>query len=114
LIPAETLLGFSATPAQAGGWGLLDAGDTRTVAAAAAAHPATRWCLTVTGPDGTALAHGCARGPRPRLLDELEPQPPPAQLGELLRRLNITLTPIARGACDHAHAEDGYVPSRTR
>ena len=30
-------------------------------------------------PDGTALAHGCARGPRPRLLDDLEPQPPPAQ-----------------------------------
>ena len=50
-------------------WGLLDRDDTRAVATAAAAHPRTRWCATLTGPDGTALAHGCARGPRPRLLD---------------------------------------------
>ena len=55
--------------------------ETRAAAAAAAAHPRTRWCVTLTGPDGTALAHGCARGPRPRLLDslldDLAPQPPP-------------------------------------
>ena len=124
LVPAATLLGLSAAPAQAGAWGLLDAADTRALATAAAAHPATRWCVTLTGPDGTAVAHGCARGPRPRLLDDLAPQPPPApspapppqpphaQLAELLRRLNITLTPIARGTSDHAAAEDGYVPSR--
>jgi hypothetical protein len=131
IVPAATLLGLSATPAQAGAWGLLDAGDTRTVATAAAAHPATRWCLTLTGPDGTALAHGCARGSRPRLLDDLAPQPPPpappalsepsapapppqphAQLAELLRRLDITLTPIARDAGDHPGAESGYAPSR--
>jgi hypothetical protein len=114
---AETLLGLSTTPAQAGSWGLLDAAGTRALAAAAAAHPATRWCVTLTGPDGTALAHGCARGPRPHLLDDLGPQPPPAQppparLAELLRRLNITLTPVAQGDCDHATAEKGYGPSR--
>jgi Domain of unknown function (DUF222) len=118
IIPAATLLGLSAAPAQAGGWGLLDAADTRAMAAAAAAHPATRWCATLTGPDGTALAHGCARGPRPRLLADLEPQPPPApsalpaQVAELIRRLNITFTPIARSPRDPAPAEDGYVPSR--
>jgi hypothetical protein len=112
IVPAGTLLGWSTAPAQAGRWGLLDAGETRAVLTAAAAHPATRWCLTLTGPDGTALAHGCARGPRPRLLDDLGPQPPPAQLAELLRRLNITLTPIAKSPGDPAPAEDGYVPSR--
>ena len=115
IVPAGTLLGLSAAPAQAGGWGLLDRDETRTLVTAAAAHPATRWCLTVTGPDGTAIAHGCARGPRPRLLDNLQPQPPPgqaAQLTELLLRLNITLTPVTRGTCDHAHAEDSYTPSR--
>ncbi len=68
--------------------------------------------MTITAPDGTALAHGCARGPHPRLLDQLGPQPPPAQLTELLRRLSLSFTPIARGARDHADAEDGYVPSR--
>src|ERR1700733_8822893 len=95
-VPARTLLGLSAAPTQAGEWGLLDRDDTRAVVTAAAAHPGTRSCLTLPAPDGTALAHGCARGPRPRLLDGLQPQPPPAQLAELLRRLNITLTPIAK------------------
>jgi hypothetical protein len=66
----------------------------------------------ITGPDGTALAHGCARGPHPRLLTDLQPQPPPRQLAELLRRLNLAFTPIAKGSRDDAHAEDGYVPSR--
>jgi hypothetical protein len=112
IVPAETLLGLSTAPAQAGSWGLLDADEIRAVATAAAAHPRTRWCVTLAGPDGTALAHGCARGPRPRLLDQLGPQPPPARLTELLRRLNLTFTPVARDARDHAPAEDGYVPSR--
>jgi hypothetical protein len=112
IVPAGTLLGFSAAPAQGGTWGLLDRDDTRAVVTAAAAHPATRWCVTLTGPDGTALAHGCARGPRPRLLSDLGPEPPPAQLAELLHRLNITFTPVARSPLDPAHAEDGYVPSR--
>jgi predicted CxxxxCH...CXXCH cytochrome family protein len=35
------------------------------------------------------------------------------QLAELLGRLNLTLTPVTRGACDHAHAEKDYAPSRT-
>ena len=126
LVPAATLLGLSTTPGLAGGWGLLDADDTRTLVTAAAGHPQTRWCLTLTGPGGTAIAHGCARGPRPRLLNDLEPQPPPAQAGqpdqagrlaqlaELLRRLNLSLTPIAQGSCDHADAdaEGHYSPSR--
>jgi hypothetical protein len=112
IVPAGTLLGWSAAPAQAGGWGLLDAGDTRALVTAAAEHPATRWCVTLTSPDGTALAHGCARGSHPRLLSDLQPQPPPAQLIELLRRLSPTFTPVAQGSRDHPAAEDGYVPSR--
>jgi hypothetical protein len=112
IVPAGTLLGWSAAPAQAGAWGLLDRDETRAVVTAAAGHPVTRWCVTLTGPDGTALAHGCARGSHPRLLGQLGPQPPPRQLAELLRRLNLAFTPVARSSRDHAHAEDGYVPSR--
>jgi hypothetical protein len=111
-VPAGTVLGWSAAPAQAGAWGLLDRDETRAAVTAAAAHPRTRWCVTLTGPDGTALAHGCARGSHPRLLSDLGPQPPPQQLAELLRRLNLTFTPIAKGSPDDAPAEDGYVPSR--
>jgi hypothetical protein len=112
LIPAGTLLGWGTTPAQAGPWGLLDAEETRTIVGAAARHPRTRWCATLTAADGTALVHACARGPRPGLLDGLQPQPPPDQLTELLRRLNLTFTAITTGSCDHALAEDHYAPSR--
>ena len=35
-----------------------------------------------------------------------------AQLLDLLSRLNVTLEPIARDACDHQNAENRYVPSR--
>ena len=112
IVPAGTLLGWSTAPAQAGAWGLLDADETRTVVGAAAKHPRTRWCVTLTAPDGTALAHACARGQHPRLLAGLEPQPPPAQLAELLRRLSPAFTLLAKGTCDHATAEQQYTPSR--
>jgi hypothetical protein len=26
--------------------------------------------------------------------------------------MNVTFEPIARGACDHTHAQDRYVPNR--
>jgi hypothetical protein len=113
IIPAGTLLGWSSAPAQAGAWGLLDHDEARAIAAAAARHPATRWCATLTGPDGTALAHACARGQHPQLLDKLAAQPPPAQLAELLHRLGLTFTPVAAGTCDHTQAEGHYAPSRS-
>jgi hypothetical protein len=138
LIPAGTLLGWSAAPAQLGSWGLLDADETRAFARAATLSARTRFCMTLVAPDGTALAHGCSRG-RPAW-----PPPPPArprpaappaqpsspvgdadsrgdrepalaqaqQLADLVRRLNITFRPISHGKCDHADAEDHYAPSR--
>jgi hypothetical protein len=69
LIPAGTLLGWSASPACVGNWGLLDADEARAFTEAASRSPRTRFCVTLVAPDGTALAHGCARG-RP-------PWPPP-------------------------------------
>ncbi|HEY0937955.1 MAG TPA: DUF222 domain-containing protein, partial [Trebonia sp.] len=119
LVPAGTLLGWGTAPAQAAGWGLLDADETRALVQAAAGHPRTRWCMTITAPDGTALAHGCAAGrrPWPGASDGDGPRdgpgpPQAAQLLELLHRLDITLEPIARDSCVHRHAEDRYIPSR--
>jgi Domain of unknown function (DUF222) len=146
IIPAGTLLGWSTAPAQAGALGLLDPDETRTIAQAAARDHRTRWCATLVAADGTAIAHGCARGQHPHLLDGLErqspladpepqpppgnpePQPPPGnperqphpppndlearQLIELLHRLGLAFTPVARGSCDHAQAEEQYTPSR--
>ena len=126
LVPAGTLLGWSTAPAQAVGWGLLDADETRALIRAASQHPRTRWCFTLTAPDGTAVAHGCAAGqhpwkppdpPSPPMAASpgVTPTPTPqqaAQLAELLRQTNVTFEPIARDVCDHRHAEDRYVPSR--
>jgi hypothetical protein len=126
LVPAGTLLGWSTAPAQAVGWGLLDADETRALIRAASQHPRTRWCFTLTAPDGTAVAHGCAAGqhpwkppdqPSPQMAagPGVTPRPTPqqaAQLAELLRQMNVTFEPIARDVCDHRHSEDRYVPSR--
>ncbi|MGH3211563.1 MAG: DUF222 domain-containing protein, partial [Trebonia sp.] len=43
LVPAGTLLGWGTAPAQAGGWGLLDAVETMAAVRAASRHPGTRW-----------------------------------------------------------------------
>jgi hypothetical protein len=64
-LPWATSLGTSGTPGEAGGFGLLDPGTARDLAAAAARHPDTRWCYTALNPDGTAAAHACAPGPHP-------------------------------------------------
>ena len=118
-VPAGTAYGWSSAPGEAGGWGLTDPGDTRRLLQAASAHPRTRWCFTLLAPDGTAAAHGCARGQHPWI-------PPPdsggtrdgpdqrqaAALADFLRKLNVTLTPIANETCDHAGQEDRYTPSR--
>jgi hypothetical protein len=118
-VPAGTILGWSTAPGEAGGWGLTDHDDTRRLLQAASMHPRTRWCATLLAPDGTAVAHGCARGPHPWI-----PQPggqrnrdgpdarQAAALASFLRDLNVSFTPIAKGSCDHAGREDRYTPSR--
>jgi hypothetical protein len=103
-VPLSTLRGRSETPGEADGFGLLDAEDARALVAAAARHPRTRWCVTAVGPDGTAAAHGCATGRHWWSAGQ--------QAAEFLRTLNLTLTPVIRGPCDHAQAEHGYRPSR--
>ena len=115
-IPAGTLLGLSDTPADVGAWGLMDAGPVRDLIQAASRHPRTRWCCTVTGPDGEAIAHACARGSRPWPPSQASRDGPAGpgleRLAALLAELNAVPEPIARGTCDHARREDRYVPSR--
>jgi hypothetical protein len=64
-IPLATWQGRSEAPGQADGFGALDGDDARALAAAAARHPRTRWCITALHPDGTAAAHACLPGRRP-------------------------------------------------
>ena len=64
-MPWATLQGRSETPGHADGFGMVDADDARDLAAAAARHPRTRWCITAVNPDGTAAAHGRLPGRHP-------------------------------------------------
>jgi Domain of unknown function (DUF222) len=130
-IPAGTLLGWSGTPADVGTWGLMDAETARGLIEAASRHPRTRWCYTLTGPDGQAIAHACARGTHPWTPNPWTPPPTGpdglnrdgpgrddldgprmARLAGLLAGLSAIPEPIARGTCDHRHREDRYTPSR--
>jgi hypothetical protein len=126
VVHAGTLFGWDTTPSEAGDWGLLDVGETRDIVAAASRHPATRWCFTLLGGDGTAAAHGCSSGRHPWTPHDHHDAPawPPvgrqrapapaqaARLAAFLHGLNLTLEPIAKGSCDHAAVEYRYTPSR--
>jgi hypothetical protein len=141
VLPLSTWLGWSASPGEVAGFGPLDAADSRALAAALTRDPATRWCVTVTGPDGRAVAHGCAQtGPgRPPLTQthgHAEGPDPPATpgsrpwLASTARRnrtgpaadglplrgrtwlAGITLAWLERGECSHRRESPGYRPSR--
>ncbi len=115
-VPWSALTGQSATPAEVGGYGIVDAADARDLAAAAARDPRTRWCVTALHPDGTAAAHGCASGRHPPPGTPASgpgPDPPPGtRPQDWISGLRITMTPVTRGSCDHHQAETGYRPSR--
>jgi hypothetical protein len=115
-VPHTALAGGVGAAGEVAGFGILDQADTRDLLAAAARNPATRWCLTVLNPDGTAATHDCAAGTRrwpPGQGPTGQGPPGPVSLRGLMDFLNITaLTPVIRGPCPHAGAEDRYRPGR--
>jgi hypothetical protein len=64
IVPLATLVGLAERPGEVQGFGLLDPGLARDMAAAAAVSPRTEVCVTVTSPEGWAIGHGCARPER--------------------------------------------------
>jgi hypothetical protein len=99
-IPLSTWLGLSGQPGEAAGHGPLDADTSRDIAGRVAAHPASRWCLTITDSSGRAIGHGCA----------------PARAGPLgsdctgwLAGLKISW--LETQACGHARETFAYQPS---
>ena len=77
-VPLAALLGLCDTPGEVAAFGPVDADVTRDLIAAAGLHPATRWCVTVVGPDGQAIGHGCAHGrhPAPQFSPDSGTDPP--------------------------------------
>ena len=79
-LPLTAYLGQSDRPGEIPGHGAADAETCRALAAWLAAHPATRWCLTLTDPEGRAVAHACSPtspGPPPRPPGPPGPPGPP-------------------------------------
>ena len=90
-------------PGEVAGHGPIDAATSRQIAAMLAKNPATKWCLTLTGADGRAAAHACARrGPLPR-------EPVLTWAAGLRDRLGL----LEAGTCSHARQSPGYVPPGT-
>jgi hypothetical protein len=126
-LPLATWLGWAQSPGLVPGFGPLDAADSRVLAGMLAAHPATRWCLTLTDQAGRPLAHGCARAsPEPPATGSAGPAPGtpgpaagtpgpaagtpgPAVLAWLVA---FDLVPLSDGPCDHTRASPGYRPPR--
>jgi len=125
-MPLATWLGTSAEPGEAAGFGPLPADDARALANLIARQPGARWCLTLTGRDGRAIADGCARaGPVPAGPDGRpggEPRSGRAGLGGRepaaaragppgAWALNVTIRPLAVGECFHERESKGYQPA---
>jgi len=87
-------------PGEVAGHGPVDAQTSRELAALLAANPGTRWCLTVTEPDGRAAGHACARrGPAAG-------EPVLRWAAGLRTRLGLLET----GECSHAAESPAYRP----
>jgi Domain of unknown function (DUF222) len=76
-VPLSTLLRLTDSPGDLGGFGPITAHTARDIAAGALDAAAVRWCITVTGQTGQAIAHGCATRTRAAPA-RAAPSPPPA------------------------------------
>jgi hypothetical protein len=111
VIPAGLLDGTSGAPAQIAGFGHLGGDAARNLVAAASRNPATRWCVTRTGPDGTATAHACIPGQH-----HWHTGPPgtgpPGQSIRFISGLKPRFETLARDSGDDGHREERHDPSR--
>ncbi len=98
ILPMTSWAGLTDTPGEVAGHGPADAGTCRDLAALMGT--AARWCLTLTGPDGRAVAHGCARR-----------APPPAgpDLIKWAAGLKARLRTLETGECSHGRQSARYV-----
>jgi hypothetical protein len=132
-VPLATVTGLADRPGEIAGIGPVDPWLTRDLATAAAAHPKTTWCVTVTDEHGRAVGHGCAR-PEPKShRKRAGPGPPPGGTGFSFtpgRRdgppggygtwrlrtpgggpdLIVALDPITTEDCDHRFQARGHDP----
>jgi hypothetical protein len=97
-MPWSAWAGLSQRPGEAAGYGPVDSGTCRDLAGMMGAS--ARWCLTLTGPGGRAVAHACAR----------RPPPPGPDLINWAAGLRDKLATLEAGRCGHARQSQRYIP----
>jgi uncharacterized protein DUF222 len=97
-VPLLTQLGLAGEPGSVAGFGAVDPALARELTTLAAADPASRFCVTVTGETGQAIGHGCIPGRLPDLSGS--------------SGFIVAISPLAGDRCDHRHQEPAYQPSR--
>jgi Domain of unknown function (DUF222) len=80
-VPLGTAAGLADRPGELAGIGPVDPWLARDLAAAAAANPASTWCVTVTDEHGHAVGHGCARPEHKSHRKRAGPGPPAGGAG---------------------------------
>jgi Domain of unknown function (DUF222) len=126
-VPLATMLGLADQPGEAHRLGALDPALARQMIAAAARHPRSTWCITVTDDHGHAIAHGCARPARKPgthqphaardgpCFTKISDRGPPGghgtwQLTLAGRTYAVTLVPVPVTSCDHRYRTGAYRP----
>jgi hypothetical protein len=114
-MPASVWLGISDTPGEVTGFGPADADTCRDLAQRLGAGPGSQWCVTLTGQDGRAVAHGCARsGPATRGYPRSRSSPGHAAgAGALAWLTSVKMQWLERDPCRHARRVGSYRPGRT-
>jgi hypothetical protein len=103
-LPLSAWAGLTRACGEVAGHGPAPAPACTSLARQMTASPATRWCLTLTAPDGHPLAHACNPRGRP------PPRAGPTALA-WAARLGPALEWLETGACTHQREEPGYRPS---
>ena len=100
-MPMSAWLGGSDRPGEIAGLGPFDADTCRDLAARLAAGQTARWCVTLTGSDGRAVAHACGRS---------GPGPPGGPQDHAAWLANLKFAWLERGTCSHSRQSPGYRP----
>ncbi|HUD78536.1 MAG TPA: HNH endonuclease signature motif containing protein [Streptosporangiaceae bacterium] len=100
-MPLSAWTGQTSAPGEVAGYGPADAATCCNLAGRTGGTAGTaRWCLTLTGADGHAVAHACASGP----------PPPGVTAVAWARGLREKLQFLESGDCSHSRQSPRYRP----
>ncbi|MHB1596791.1 MAG: hypothetical protein ACYCO9_20005 [Streptosporangiaceae bacterium] len=115
-LPLATWLGWSDAPGDAAGFGPLAGPDCRDLADRLTTGPNVRWCLTLTGPDGRAVGHACARAGPAAMADPADGRPAAGDAAAVCRApvmewlAGLRIRWLERDNCRHPLQTAAYRP----